>query len=107
MVPATQLDAPDLVTDPMDAFRNGQVRGLSKAEESAISDGADLGQVVNAHREGAYQGLTTAEGVSRHGLAGQRLQGRRRLSVAGIQRIASDRAEAVRMLEVNGYLIRR
>jgi hypothetical protein len=42
------------VTDPMAAFKAGQVRGLSKAEEEAVRMGADLNQVVNAHREGAY-----------------------------------------------------
>lgn len=107
MIPASEADAPNFTTDSEAALRAGQVRGLSKAEEAAISDGADLGQIVNAHREGAYQGLTTAEGVSRHGVAGRRLQGRQRLTVAGIQRIASDRAEAIRLLEANGYLIRR
>jgi hypothetical protein len=68
--------------------------GLSKAEEAAISDGADLNQIVNAHRSGAYQGMTTAEGVTRRGVAGKRLQGRQRLTVGAIQRLASDRAEA-------------
>lgn len=107
MLPGTVAAIEGEAVDPMAAFRNGQVRGLSKAEEAAISDGADLGQIVNAHREGAYQGLTTAEGVSRHGLAGRRLQGRQRLTVAGIQRIASDRAQAIELLQANAYIVRR
>ena len=104
---ADMAEAEAQTVDPMEAFRAGQVRGLSKAEEQAISDGADLNQVVNAHREGAYQGLTTAEGVTKRGVAGKRLQGGRRLTVAGIQRIASDRAEALRLLEQHGYLLTR
>jgi hypothetical protein len=43
MAPATDLgDAEEQTVDPMAAVRAGQVRGLSKAEEAAISDGADL-----------------------------------------------------------------
>jgi hypothetical protein len=85
--------------------RAGQVRGLSKAEEAAISDGADLNQIVNAHRSGAYQGMTTAEGVTRRGVAGKRLRGRQRLTVGAIQRLASDRAEMTALLRTHGYLI--
>jgi hypothetical protein len=105
MIPATQADAPDLVTDPMEAFRAGQVRGLSKAEEAAISDGADLNQIVNAHRSGAYQGMTTAEGVTKRGLAGKRMQGRQRLTVGAIQRLSSDRDELIRLLTANSYIL--
>jgi hypothetical protein len=97
-------DAPEFTTDPMAAVRAGQVRGLSKAEEAAISDGADLNQIVNAHRSGAYQGMTTAEGVTRRGVAGKRLQGRQRLTVGAIQRLASDRAEATALLRAHGYI---
>jgi hypothetical protein len=92
--------------DPDEALRSGQIRGLSKAEEAAISDGADLNQIVNAHRSGAYQGMTTAEGVTRRGVAGKRLQGRQRLTVGAIQRLASDREEAVRLLIAHGYILR-
>jgi hypothetical protein len=98
-------DAPEFTTDPMAALRAGQVRGLSKAEEAAISDGADLNQIVNAHRSGAYQGMTTAEGVTRRGVAGKRLQGRQRLTVGAIQRLASDRDEALKLLRAHAYLI--
>jgi hypothetical protein len=98
-------DAPEFTTDPMAALRAGQVRGLSKAEEAAISDGADLNQIVNAHRSGAYQGMTTAEGVTRRGVAGKRLRGRQRLTVGAIQRLASDRDEALKLLRAHAYLI--
>jgi hypothetical protein len=105
MLPGTVAAISGQAVDPMEAFRAGQVRGLSKAEEAAISDGADLNQIVNAHREGALQGLTTAEGVTKRGLAGKRLQGRQRLTVGAIQRLASDRAEATALLRAHGYLL--
>jgi hypothetical protein len=106
-LPATDLgDAEEQTVDPMAAVRAGQVRGLSKAEEAAISDGADLNQIVNAHRSGAYQGMTTAEGVTRRGVAGKRLRGRQRLTVGAIQRLASDREEAVRLMIAHGYILR-
>lgn len=38
------------ITDPMDAFRNGEIRDLTKAQTKAINDGADISQVVNARR---------------------------------------------------------
>jgi hypothetical protein len=98
-------EAEAFTTDPMEALRAGQVRGLSKAEEAAITDGADLNQIVNAHREGAYQGMTTAEGVTKRGLAGKRLQGRQRLTVGAIQRLSSDRDELLKLLKAHGYVL--
>lgn len=105
MIVSGEAAAPDLMTDPLEAFRSGQVRGLTKAEAAAVSDGADLAQVVNARREGAYAGLTTSEGVTRRGVAGARLKGRQRLTVAGIQRIASDRTQAIELLRANAYIL--
>jgi hypothetical protein len=106
MLPQTVAAPTGPAVDPDEALRSGQIRGLSKAEEAAISDGADLNQIVNAHRSGAYQGMTTAEGVTRRGVAGKRLQGRQRLTVGAIQRLASDREEAVRLLIAHGYILR-
>lgn len=80
------------------------ITGLSKADRTALSEGADLGQVVNAKR--GASGMTTSEGITRHGVAGQRLgAGRQRLTPAGIYRIASDRTEAVALLQAHGYLL--
>jgi hypothetical protein len=98
MLPQTVAAPTGPAVDPDEALRSGQIRGLSKAEEAAISDGADLNQIVNAHRSGAYQGMTTAEGVTRRGVAGKRLRGRQRLTVGAIQRLASDRAEMTALL---------
>jgi hypothetical protein len=89
----------------MAAFRAGQVRGLSKAEVEAVHLGADLNQVVNAHRQGAYAGMTTSEGVTKRGVAGKRLQGGQRLTVGAIMRLASDREEAISLLERFGYFL--
>jgi hypothetical protein len=104
--PATVLGvAEEQTVDPMAAFRAGQVRGLSKAEEAAISDGADLNQIVNAHRSGAYQGMTTAEGVTKRGVAGKRLQGRQRLTVGAIQRLAVRPRRGRAPAEAHGYIL--
>lgn len=38
------------ITDPMDAYRAGHIRDLTAAQVKAISEGADIGRVVNAYR---------------------------------------------------------
>ena len=38
------------LTDPMDAYRQGQIRDLTEAQRFAIDQGADIAQVVNATR---------------------------------------------------------
>lgn len=100
------------VSSPEDAFEKGHIRGLSKADEQAIRDGASIGKVVNAHR-----GMYTTE------LFGRRVQATRasttkraawrkanptrlvRLRPEAIYRIAEgDTAEAVRLLRLYGYL---
>jgi len=81
-----------------------QITGLNAAERKALTDGADLGQVVNAKR--GAQGMTTSEGTTTSGLARQRLgPGRQRLTPDGIYRIASDRTEALNLLQQHGYLL--
>lgn len=110
------------VTDPGDYFRSlsadEQNRIFTRAGAQAIRDGADIGQVVNARRGmyaiGDRYGLTgTREGMTRRGLARQRLRnleaaGRApagaRLTPESIYRIASDRDEAIRLLYRYGYL---
>lgn len=109
---------------PNQLFREGRIRGLSEAETQAIKDGADLAQVVNAHR-GMYTAggrSYTREGTTSRGFAGKRLknagadlqkkQGARyrrvaipRLTPEQIYREAGDnRAEAQRLLYRFGYL---
>jgi hypothetical protein len=90
-IPTRENSAGDLRTDPRayveSLDRAEQDRILTKAGAQAVRDGANLGQVVNARRgmETAANGrlatrtvfgqqaFTTTEGVTRRGLAGQRL----------------------------------
>lgn len=102
-IPASEDRAGDFRTDPAAAVRSGQVTGLTAPDKQALDDGADLNQVVNARRHGG--GLTTSEGTTRGGLAGQRSPGRRRLTPDGIYRVAADRTEAIALLRTNGYVL--
>ena len=113
--------ASGLIIDPQEAFDAGQVRGLSKADERAIRDGADMAQVVNAKRaprRGA-PGITnaiSAEIFGRHveaTLSGttRRAAWRRanpnlpiRLRPQSIYQYAKDREDALRLLRLYGYL---
>lgn len=88
-----------LTTDPP----VDQIKGLNKDDVKALGEGADLNQVVNAKR--GASGMTTTEGTTRRGLAGQRLGGRQRLTPAGIYRLASDRTEALRLLKQSGFFL--
>ncbi len=94
MLPTNEAPGRDLVSDPMDAFRRGDVRGLSQDDEQAVRDGADLGQVVNVRRKKA--------GLSR---AGRVLERGGRLTPEGVYHFAGDdRDEAIRLLRQFGYL---
>lgn len=78
-----------LAQSPSRLFREGRITDLSRADTRAVTDGADLGRVVNAHRTG----LDVA-GASRAG----------RLTPEAIYRLASDRADAIRLLRRFGYI---
>lgn len=74
-IPTVEDVADDYTTDPRKAFEEGRVRGLSKADERAIRDGANMNQVVNAHR-GMYTAggrKLSRTGTTRRGIAGARL----------------------------------
>lgn len=125
-VPSREDIAGDLRTDPEAAIRAGQVTGLSKADLQAIQDGADAGQVINAHR-GMYTADVfgkhikgTLEGTTKRGLGAARMRasfekvsGQRyrratspRLRPESIYRFAEgDRGEALRLLRRFGYLL--
>ncbi len=109
-------------TDP-DAYFHSlseaeQNRAFGRAGAQAIRDGADIGQVVNARRGmyalgDRYNLKATREGMTKRGLARQRLRalerggrapGRVRLMPESIYRIAADRDEAIRLLYRYGYL---
>lgn len=72
-----------------------QITDLTAGEHKALASGADLGRVVNASR--GASGMTTTEGATR--------PGRARLTPDGILRLASDQAEAVRLLRLHGYIL--
>lgn len=105
MMPAGRVEAESFTTDPYEAFRRGEVRGLTAPEERALSVGVDIAQVVNARRAGQYKGMSTAEGTSKRGFAASRLQGRRRLTVEAIARVSASDGEFRRRLFENGYLV--
>lgn len=125
MVPVDAADAArseGLISDPNDAVAQGLVTGLSKADRRAILDGADIGQVVNAKRAGirAPAGVTNAITTEVFGrqvkatLNGttRRAQWRRnnpsrliRLRPESIYEISSDRADALRLLKLYGYVL--
>lgn len=112
-IPSSDDVAGDLRTDPLEAIRAGQVRGLSKAELHAIAqEGTDPAQVVNAHRGMHVAGVhgrrlqVTSAGMVR-GLARSRLpDGAHRLTVGTIYKVTGgDRVAAQKLLYRNGYLL--
>lgn len=118
-IPAVENVAGDLTTDPHAFFDHltpaQQDKRFGKADAQAIRDGADINQVVNARR-GLYQTKVfgrdvqaTTEGMSRRGLAGQRLAGSTkglRLTVKQIYIDADgDRDLTISLLRRYGYLL--
>jgi hypothetical protein len=92
MIPTT-LANPAFVHDPVDLMREGLISGLSKADQKAINDGADFGQVVNVRLRKA--GLHKA---------GRVLSRRGRLTPEGIYTLASSRDDAIERLIAAGYV---
>lgn len=118
-IPVAENVAGHLTTDPHAFFNHlspaQQDARFGKADAQAIRDGADINQVVNARR-GLYQTKVfgrdvqaTTEGMSRRGLAGQRLAGSTkglRLTVGQIYAdAAGDRDLAISLLRRYGYLV--
>jgi hypothetical protein len=109
-IPAAEDKAGNLRTEPNAYFNSLTVEQqdamLGKANAQAVRDGADINQVVNARRGMATTAdLVTAEGTTVRGLAGKRLQGEQRLVPESIYRIATDRADALRLLKLHGYIL--
>ena len=84
-------------------------KSLTEGDFRALDHGANLNQVVNAHRGMSTAAGTTTEGTTRRGVAGKRLGGRPRLTPAQIFAEASasgwGRDEIVRQLTRAGYII--
>lgn len=93
MTPTTQEIGPTLVTDSQEAFDNGWISDLSKADIEAVRAGADLAKVVNVRRRAS--GLTVGSSVVQRG---------KRLTPQGCLSLASDRTEALELLRKFGYI---
>lgn len=132
-IPARENSADDLRTDPRSYFDSlsaeRQDEAFTKAGAEAIRDGADMAQIVNAARGMStaqvygHELAITTEGVTRRGVAydamrragyaqrdtdvrsGRYFQARApRLMPEAIYEIAEDRADALRLLRLYGYL---
>lgn len=120
-VPATDREQlAEHLTDPGDYFasltRAQQDRAFTIAGAQAIRDGGDIFQVVNARRGiktvrvFGQDVSTTTEGITRRGLAGQRMRSAGiaspvRLTPQAIYSLASDRSDAIRLLRRYGYIL--
>jgi hypothetical protein len=110
-IPTTENLAGDLTTDPMAYFESltpaEQDETFGAAGAQAIRDGADMGRVVNARRNGGVRkaqlfgksAFTTSVGTGRGGRRGPRIMPETIYAIAG-----EDRAEAIRLLRVHGFI---
>jgi hypothetical protein len=110
-IPTTENLAGDLTTDPMAYFDSltpaEQDATFGAAGAQAIRDGADMGRVVNARRNGGVRkaqlfgksAFITTVGTGRGGRGGPRIMPETIYAIAG-----EDRAEAIRLLRVHGFI---
>jgi hypothetical protein len=96
-IPSSESVGEDFTTDPTEYFNSlGQAeqdRIFTKTGARAIRDGADVSRVMNVHQ----RGLGTAKGRRRFGTPS-------RMTVDDIYRVAGTRANAIRLLEAEGYV---
>lgn len=109
-IPSSENVPGDIRTDPKALFDRGRVKGLSQADAQAIKDGADPGQVINAHRgmSTTTAGVkVTTEGTTKRGVARARMGGKQvRLMPSSIYQLAGeDRDLAIKLLRDNGFLL--
>jgi hypothetical protein len=123
MMPAAEVIEPQDPADLLARMRKDHpaylARSLTSGDLQALDHGADLNQVVNAHRGMATAAdqirdrmaasyRQTREGTTRRGLAGQRLRGQQRMTPAAIfAQAASEnwtRQQIVAQLMRAGYL---
>lgn len=108
-----------LVSSFEDAFKAGNVHGLSKADAQAIRDGATPHEVVNATRGLSAPGITaglrtevfgrkvkaTTEGTTKRARWRKKNPTRLvRLRPESIYQFATDREDAIRLLKLYGYI---
>lgn len=105
-IPTRENLVGDVRTDPKAMFDNGQVTGVTRAEQKAIVAGADPSQVINARRslymDNAGRKLTR-EGTTRRG--GRGINGIRPTPEQIYHESAGDQDEALRLLTRFGYFI--
>lgn len=110
-IPATESQADDIRVDPQAYFDSlppaDQDRIFTHAGAEAIRDGADMGRVVNARR-----GVRKAQLLGRDVLATSTGTTRRRkgpvpvrLMPESIYELAKDRADAIRLLKLHGFIV--
>lgn len=121
-MPSSEVITPQTPRELFDAMSPAQLKlsGWSTADVQAINDGADIGQVTNAHRDLrsvsiAGQTLkTTLQGSTRRGFAGQRLGAKRgqravRLTPESVyaeaRRLGWSRNETIQELRRYGYIL--
>lgn len=92
LVPTTV--ASSYAQNPEQLVADGLVRGLSKADTKALADGADLNRLVNVRSRKAGL-LEAGHALTRGG----------RPTPAGIYRLASDRDQALDLLQRYGYIL--
>lgn len=117
-------EAEGFLTEPMDAYRRGEIKDLTQAQIAAIEEGADIGRVVNAYRGMSTTATNRNIKTIRHavepvdvlpgvpdllGFLPPEIRNRRpnltRLTPEGVYRqAAGDRDEAIRLLRAEGYL---
>lgn len=119
-------EAEGFVQTPMEAYRAGEIRGLTQAQVKALEDGAEINSVVNAYRGVSSMSPTTRLRVDTNVPASVVAPGqpdllafipsevrfasqnatRRTLTPEGIYRQAGgDRDEAIRLLREYGYIV--
>lgn len=96
-----------LISDPYEYFSGlsefEQDRAFTKAGAQAIRDGGDVFQVVNSRRGMKPGGLVTTEGTTKRGAYGKGKAPR--LTPEGIYSQNLSRAESLKLLEKNGYIL--
>ena len=120
-IPVAESTANDVAVDPTVYFNSldeaAQNKTFTRAGAQAIRDGADISQVVNAHKDVSVAQVygrrleATTQGTTARGRAGRAIRARGRnpetsprLMPTSIYQIADDRADALRLLQANGYI---
>lgn len=102
-IPTREDVVGDVRTDPQALFNQGMVNGVTKAEQKAISAGADLNQVVNARRS-IYMD-PAGRRFTREGTTNKALDGPRPTPYQIYREAKEDQGVALRLLTRFGYVI--